>query len=156
MFLPLCQERSSLGFADGGSCISVQVSWISKTDSGNGLIWFILTETGQKNLRRALPMASPGRGDWSALGVRGDAQLGQRGGWTGQLLPQPPIHTHSNHYRFQWQIFKNAADKTLLSITSSTGYTSILIWTSWDSTFFVYVFTYTHVSIYLDALATKS
>lgn len=128
-----------------------------KIDGENGLTG-ILTETGQKNLRRAHPVASLRKGGWSALGVHGDAQLGQRGGWTGQLFPQLPIHTQTNHYHFQWLIFKNTTDKPHQCITSSPDYTSILIWTSWDSSFFVCMclYVHTHTCIHLDVLATKS
>lgn len=142
IFFPLCQEWPSLGFTDRGSCISVQVSWISKTDSGNGLIWFSLAETCHKTLRRAPPMSSLAGG-----GCLGDV-LGCTAGTEGKLdrtASSVDGDTQSNHYRFQCQIFKNATDKTLLSPQALITLLSILVQAGIAFFWCVYLDTHTYV-----------
>lgn len=152
------QEWLCLQFADGGSCISVQVSCISQNNCRNGLIGFILTETIRKTLTRAPPVASLCVG-WSAgMHSWGGGEAPHNNFINGQscLLSHVPVHAQSNHCCFQCQIFKNTTDPTPLSISSSTDYTGILlIRTSWDC-MFLCIYMYTHMCIPLDALATKS
>lgn len=115
--------------------------------------WVHLTGTGQKTLRRAPPMAGLQRGDWSALGSAWGCTSGTQGRLDGEVFSMDGhslfFYTQSNHYHYQWEISKNTADKTPSIITSTSDYISTLIWTSWDSTFFMHVFTYRHICAHI-------
>lgn len=115
--------------------------------------WIHLTGTGQKTIRRAAPMAGLQRGDWSALGSAQGCTSGTEGRLDGAVSSMNGhslfLYTQRNHYRYQWQISKNTAEQNTLSITSTSDYTSTLLWIRWGSTFFVHVFTYRHICAHI-------